>query len=120
MVPLLLDNPVTHTDGHSFKGRKLWAPALKGIALSIESISSCFEVVGTFFRREEHTDVGDGFPELINGSGGCCVKVGFEFAESHVDGVEIMAVGRQKKEPCAFGTDEAFGLEAFVVMAIFE
>lgn len=46
---------------------------------------------------EHVTDVANGFVQGIRGSGTDAPQVGFEFGESHLDWIEIGAVGGQNR-----------------------
>jgi len=78
------------------------------------------EVAPTFLMRIEVTDGADGFPEFLNGACAGASEMGLELGEGHLDGVEVGAVGGQKKEPGSFFFEDGFGLFAFVAGQVVE
>ena len=69
---------------------------------------------------EHVTDVAKGFEQGIKGSGADAPQVGFEFGESHLDRIEIGAVGGQKQEPAASLAHGFGGARAFVCRQVVE
>jgi hypothetical protein len=63
------------------------------------------DVVFAFFRGEKVERAADEFPESVDGSGLDLPQQFLEFGESHLDRIEIWAIGRQEKEARA-GTGE--------------
>lgn len=71
------------------------------------------DVVAAFFGGEEAEGAADKVPESVDGSGLSLPQQFFEFGESHLDRIEIGAVGRQEQQARAGTGDEA---RRFVVL----
>lgn len=78
------------------------------------------DVVGAFFRGEEVQSAADEIPEGIDGSGLGLPQQFFEFGESHLDRIEIGAVGRQEQEARAGAGDQTRGLIVLMARQIVE
>jgi transposase len=91
-----------------------FSPQARSAGVSFESISCGGEVVFAFFGLEEIADLADGSPESVDGADGSGAQIGLEFCESHLNRVEIGAVGRQKQNPCALVVDGFLGDRTFV------
>lgn len=68
----------------------------------------------TLLRVEERADFPDGFPEFVDGPDGFGAQVGFELCESHLNGIEVWAVRRQKEDPGTCVADGFFNCGTFV------
>jgi len=78
------------------------------------------DVVFAFFRGEKVERAADEFPESVDGSGLGLPQQFLEFGESHLDRIEIGAVGRQEQEARAGTGDEARGFLVLVARQIVE
>jgi hypothetical protein len=62
-------------------------------------IKSCGgEVIGAFLRGQVAKGVGDGLPEVEDGSRGGVALQGLELGEGHFDGIEVGTVRRQESK----------------------
>jgi len=86
----------------------------------IGRISGGVEEIPAFFGFEEAADIANDLEERIVGSGLRGAHVGFEFGESHLDRVQVGAVGRQEQEPGAPCLEAFGGCFAFVAAEIIE
>ena len=68
----------------------------------------------TFLRAEEVADFADGSPEGVDGADRPGAQQGLELGESHLDRVEVWAVGRQEQDPGSLGADGRLGGGAFM------
>jgi hypothetical protein len=69
---------------------------------------------------EEFADVADGFPQVVDCAGFHFSKMGFEFGECHLDGVEIRAIGWQEQKPSPSASQDALGFLTFVGREVVE
>src|SRR4029077_10172975 len=63
---------------------------------------------------EEIADFTDGAPEGVDGPDGAGSQKGFQLCKSHLDGIEVGAIGRKEKEPSAHGANSLLGGGAFM------
>lgn len=78
------------------------------------------EVIGAFFGSEEFEGATDELPESVDGSGLELPQQLLELGESHLDRVEIGAVGRQEQEAGAGFGDETRRLIVLMARQIVE
>ena len=65
------------------------------IGLSSESVACGVEVVLALLRAKEIADFTDGAPEGVDGPDGAGSQKGLQFCESHLDRIEVGAIGRR-------------------------
>ena len=70
------------------------------VFLSFAVIAGSSEVVFAFRWCEGVDALGDGVPEVIDGSGGGLFEESLELGEGHFNGVKVRAVGRQEAQLC--------------------
>ena len=63
------------------------------------------EIIGAFLRGAAAKGVGNGLPEVGDGSRRGGAQQGLELGESHFDGIEVRTVGRQVPQARASGLD---------------
>ena len=90
------------------------------IELLIGRIASVLEIIPAFLRGIEVADVAESFPKVIDGPCSNPPKVCLEFGESHLDGIEVRAVGRSEQEPGAAIFEDSGGLLALMAGKIVE
>jgi len=67
-----------------------------------------------FFGGEEIADFADGAPEGVDGPDRPGAQQGLELGESHLDWIEVGAIGRQEQEPSALGANGCLSGRAFM------
>ena len=79
--------------------------AAKAFSAQVASYPCGGEVVGAFLRGEAAKGVGDGLPEVGDGSRSGGAKRSFELGEGHFDGIEVGAIWRQVSQARPGGLD---------------
>jgi len=67
-----------------------------------------------FLSTEEIADFTDCAPEGVDGSDRAGSQKGLELGESHLDWIEVGAIGRKEQEPGALGANSPLGLGALM------
>ena len=71
-------------------------PRFPPVGLSSESVACGVEVVLALLRAEEIADFTDGAPEGVDGPDGAGSQKGLQLCESHLDRIEVGAIGRKE------------------------
>lgn len=79
-----------------------------------------FEVISTFYDREEIVDLAESIGDCIEAACGSLAQQCLEFRERHFDGAQVWRIGRQEEKPCAFRLDQLLRPFAFVEADIVE
>jgi hypothetical protein len=68
----------------------------RSVGLSSESVACGVEVVLALLRAKEIADFTDGAPEGVDGPDGAGSQKGLQLCESHLDRIEVGAIGRKE------------------------
>ena len=68
----------------------------QSVGLSGESVACGVEVVLALLRAKEIADFTDGAPEGVDGPDGAGSQEGLQLCESHLDWIEVGAIGRKE------------------------